>query len=185
MGKPVIATGWSGNMDFMDVNNSLPVRFEMKELEVDCLPYRAGTLWAEADTDHAAELMRKLWQNKELAGRLGSRARHDIEKNFSPEVVGEKIVARLGLVGKGRQTKPQASNGAATTAPGVRDPDFMHVRYKLLKMFYRSQITWQDFLSSSGGYGSMTTFTVMLPGYWAKRTVKRFHKSILKRISRQ
>ncbi|MEJ0088727.1 MAG: glycosyltransferase [Limisphaerales bacterium] len=185
MGKPVIATGWSGNMDFMDVNNSLPVRFELKELKEDCLPYRAGTLWAEADTDHAAELMRKLWQDKELAGRLGSRARHDIEKNFSPEVIGEKMAARLSLVDRGRQTKLQVSDGTSTTPPGVWDPEYMLARYKLLKMLRRGQITWQDFLDSSGGYGGISTFTAMLPGYWATRTAKRFHKSVSKRISKQ
>ena len=26
LGKPVIATGWSGNMDFMNVANSFPVQ---------------------------------------------------------------------------------------------------------------------------------------------------------------
>jgi hypothetical protein len=30
--KPVIATGWSRNMDFMNVANSYPVRYEMVEL---------------------------------------------------------------------------------------------------------------------------------------------------------
>ncbi len=84
-------------MDFMGINNSLSVRFELKELEEDCLPYRAGTLWAEADTDHAAELMRKVWQDPAYAGKIGARARRDMEENFNPEMIGAKMAARLSL----------------------------------------------------------------------------------------
>ena len=42
LGKPVIATSWSGNMDFMDVSNSFPVRYELVELQRTIGPYRAG-----------------------------------------------------------------------------------------------------------------------------------------------
>ncbi|MEI9865243.1 MAG: glycosyltransferase family 4 protein [Limisphaerales bacterium] len=186
MGKPVIATGWSGNMDFMDVNNSLPVGFELKELTEDCHPYRTGTVWAEADTDHAAELMRKIWQDKGLAEKLGNRARQDLEKNFSPEAIGRKMAARLSLVNQGRPQKPQPSlNGVHAPSRDVWDPQFMDTRYKLLKLLRRGQITWQDFRDSAGGYGHISNFTARLPSYWATRTAKRLHKSISKRISKQ
>ena len=38
-GKPVIATGWSGNTDFMNVANSYPVDYELVRLERDIGPY--------------------------------------------------------------------------------------------------------------------------------------------------
>src|SRR6185295_5916841 len=38
--KPVIATGWSGNTDFMDASNSLLVRFDLVELDRDIGPYK-------------------------------------------------------------------------------------------------------------------------------------------------
>ena len=46
LGKPVIATSWSGNMDFMNVSNNFPVRYELVELQKNVGPYRAGEIWA-------------------------------------------------------------------------------------------------------------------------------------------
>jgi glycosyltransferase involved in cell wall biosynthesis len=42
-GKPVIATDYSANTEFMDANNSLPVRYRLVELERDIGPYKAGS----------------------------------------------------------------------------------------------------------------------------------------------
>ena len=58
LGKPVIATGWSGNTDFMDVSNAFPVGYRLVELEENVGPYHAGEVWAEPSVEHAAELMR-------------------------------------------------------------------------------------------------------------------------------
>ena len=41
-GKPVIATGWSGNTDFMTPDNSFPVSYELVELTEDVGAYRPG-----------------------------------------------------------------------------------------------------------------------------------------------
>src|SRR5262249_33966906 len=62
LGKPVIATGWSGNMDFMNVTNSFPVRYELVELSENIGPYQAGETWAEPSIEHAAELMRLVFE---------------------------------------------------------------------------------------------------------------------------
>ena len=42
LGKPVIATGWSGNTDFMNVSNAFPVGFRLVEIEQNVGPYDAG-----------------------------------------------------------------------------------------------------------------------------------------------
>ena len=98
LGKPVIATGWSGNMDFMTVANSFPVAYHLKPLEQDHPPYPAGTLWAEADIDHASRVMRLVYSEPELAARIGARAREDIQKYFGTAAVGERMAERLGLI---------------------------------------------------------------------------------------
>jgi glycosyltransferase involved in cell wall biosynthesis len=100
--KPVIATGFSGNMDFMTSQNSYPVRYKMKEIERDYPPYRKGWHWAEPDLDHAAELMKDVYENRGAAAEVGSRARKDIVRLLSPEAVGERMKARLReLAGSG------------------------------------------------------------------------------------
>ncbi len=95
LGKPVVATGYSGNMDFMDVGNSLPVRFRLEELEESAPPYEKGSLWATPDTDDAAEKMRLLFSDRELARHLGERAGEHMARFFSPEAVGGLMDRRL------------------------------------------------------------------------------------------
>jgi glycosyltransferase involved in cell wall biosynthesis len=98
MGKPVIATGWSGNMDFMSVANSFPTRYELVEIGRDVGPYRAGETWAEPSVTHAAELMRQVFEDRETAGRRGEVARRDIERIASESRVAALIQERLTLI---------------------------------------------------------------------------------------
>ena len=95
LGKPVVATGWSANMDFMNVSNSMPVRYELKPLTRDLGPYEAGALWAEADIEHAAWCLRKLAAEQGFAQHLGNQARETIRRDLDPRVVGERVAARL------------------------------------------------------------------------------------------
>ena len=99
LGKPVVATGWSANMDFMNARNSMPVDYCLKPLESDIGVYPAGPVWAEADVDHAAWCLSQLAADSGLRQRLGSRAASDIKNQLSPLVVGEKIRQRLRIIG--------------------------------------------------------------------------------------
>ncbi|MDH3834909.1 MAG: glycosyltransferase family 4 protein, partial [Nitrosopumilus sp.] len=47
--KPVIATSYGGNTDFMNVNNSFPVKYNVKKLERDHGAYKKGSIWADPD----------------------------------------------------------------------------------------------------------------------------------------
>jgi hypothetical protein len=98
LGKPVIATGWSGNMDFMNHGNSLPVRYTITALDHEAGPYRKGARWAEPDLDHAAELMRLVVKDRQYAMSLGVQAQQDMRTNFSPERVGGLIRDRLNRI---------------------------------------------------------------------------------------
>ena len=59
LGKPVIATAYSGNLDFMTKSNSLLVDYRMVPIGSGANPYPPDGLWAEPDVDHAAALMRR------------------------------------------------------------------------------------------------------------------------------
>ena len=54
MGKPVIATGYSGNLDFMTAENSYLVDYTLSRIGPGSDPYPADSQWAEPDLDHAA-----------------------------------------------------------------------------------------------------------------------------------
>ena len=65
-GKPVIATGWSGNMDFMNENNSCLVSYSMVPVSrYYGVEKGSDMLWADADVNEAAVYMRRLVDDKE------------------------------------------------------------------------------------------------------------------------
>jgi glycosyltransferase involved in cell wall biosynthesis len=95
LGKPVIATGYSGNMDFMNVSNSFLVKHRLIELEKNYGPYSKGNVWADPDITHAAELMRFVYDNQEYARKTGIHASEDIKRFLNPVVVGNTIKQRI------------------------------------------------------------------------------------------
>ncbi|HXG93051.1 MAG TPA: glycosyltransferase [Blastocatellia bacterium] len=95
MGKPVIATSYSGNLDFMNLANSFLVKYRLVEIDKDHGPYKKGYVWAEPDLDHAAELMRFVFNNPEAARVVGRQAQSDIRSLLHPEVVGAIVKDRV------------------------------------------------------------------------------------------
>ena len=73
LGKAVIATGWSGNTDFMDSTNAGLVGFRLVPARDDRSVYRG--LWAEPDLAEAVTLLRRLADDADLRRDLGERAR--------------------------------------------------------------------------------------------------------------
>jgi len=98
LGKPVVATNWSGNVDFMRPDNSLPVNYRLVKIERDVGPYRTGQTWADPDVEHAAWLMRRVMDDDDLRARISREAMRTVRDDYSPEVVGRKIRARLDYV---------------------------------------------------------------------------------------
>ena len=76
LGKPVVATGWSGNLDFMDDTSAglvparlVPARDPRGVLQVE------GAVWAEPDIGTAAAHLRRLADDPIERTALGSRGR--------------------------------------------------------------------------------------------------------------
>ena len=97
-GKVVVATGWSGNMDFMTAHNSLPVDYQLQALALDVGPYRRGERWAEPCVADAARKMRQVAQDPGLRHTLGQRAREHCLQHLAPAVVGARIAQRLEIL---------------------------------------------------------------------------------------
>jgi glycosyltransferase involved in cell wall biosynthesis len=110
VGKPVIATGYSGNVDFMNADNSFLVGYELTQVGPDVPIYPADGEWAEPDLDEAAALMRRVHDDPEAAGVIGARAREDVARTLSPTATGaamrrrlEELVAHTAAGGAGRE----------------------------------------------------------------------------------
>lgn len=100
LGKPVIATGWSSNMDFMTAWNSCPVRCREVELAEDHPPYDRGQRWADPDLDHAAECMVRLVNEPDTCAHIGAAGAAHIREHFSAAAVGALIRKRLVALGR-------------------------------------------------------------------------------------
>ena len=98
IGKPVIATAWSGNMDFMNVANSYPVRYDLIELETSVGPYQKGETWADPSVEHAASLMCHAFEHRTEASKIGEAAAKAIEQNFSETAIARLIEPRLAVI---------------------------------------------------------------------------------------
>lgn len=103
MGKPVIATNYSGNIDFMDEGNSLLVPYTLEPLGRPIPPYDADSRWAEPSLEAAAEAMRRLFDNRAFASDLGSRAKASALERLSVEAAGIRVARRLEEIRAGRK----------------------------------------------------------------------------------
>lgn len=87
-GKPVVATAYSGNLDYMTEQNALLVPYELVPIGSDGGPYPAEGAWAEPDLDAAAGAMRSLVDDPGLGERLGAQAQLDMAVAYSPQAAG-------------------------------------------------------------------------------------------------
>jgi glycosyltransferase involved in cell wall biosynthesis len=95
-GKAVVATGWSGNLDFMDEQSAVLVPYQLKPVDDPQGIYGRG-LWAEPDIDAAAQALAALIDDPERRAALGARARARVRHQLSPSAVGQ--IMRRALEG--------------------------------------------------------------------------------------
>ena len=121
LGKPCIATAYSGNLDFMDENNSLLVGYHLTENETTDGPYEKGHRWAEPSIPEAINAMRWVFNHPEEARLLGERARSSAIRSFSPEQCGSRMLDRLNQIRSERSRSGIRSDGLAAHA--LESPD--------------------------------------------------------------
>ena len=92
LGRPVIATGWSGNTDFMDNSNSALTGYRLIPVDDPRQVYQSS-VWAEADQADAVAHLRRLADDAEARQALGQRARASALTSFSAEPLAAAIRA--------------------------------------------------------------------------------------------
>ncbi|AZI33046.1 glycosyltransferase [Kaistella carnis] len=98
LGKPVIATGYSANLEFMNVNNSFLVKFDVVPTGDQYYFSTEKDFWADPNVSHASTLMKIVVENPEIAKEIALQGQLDVQKNLSPSKMGEKIEARLRYI---------------------------------------------------------------------------------------
>ncbi len=106
VGKPVIATAYSGNVDFMNRGNSLLVDYELTRVGAGVEIYPPEGEWAEPSIEHAAALMRQVYDDPGTGAALGARARDDIARTLSPQATGAAMRSRLAHLAACARRRP-------------------------------------------------------------------------------
>ena len=95
LGKPVIGTGYSGNLDFMTPETSCLVDYRLVPVGEGQYPHWQDQVWAEPDVDQAARFMRHLLDDPTAGAELGRRASLRIRTEFSYRASGRRYSDRL------------------------------------------------------------------------------------------
>ncbi len=132
LGKPVIATAYSGNLEFMNSSNSYLVEYTKTSVPASGGPYACGT-WAEPRDEDAAAQMRRVLEASDEAAARAARGRETILTSHSLAVSAAAITRRLDairrrrgfFVGDVKQPRDLSSGAEATSAAatGVDRPD--------------------------------------------------------------
>ncbi len=102
LGKPVVATNYSGNVDFMTSDNSYPVDYRLVALTRNYGPYMRGAVWADPDLDQMGAIIRHIAEHPDEARARGARAKADVERDWAPAVTGARVRGRLESIREGR-----------------------------------------------------------------------------------
>ncbi len=101
-GLPVIATGWSGNLEFMDGTTAFLVDHRLvaarqRQFRGDD-PFR-GMRWAEPDRDAAVDALRACVDQPSLRTRIAAAGQARVAAELAPSRIGALMRARLEALG--------------------------------------------------------------------------------------
>jgi glycosyltransferase involved in cell wall biosynthesis len=109
-GTPVVATAWSGVLEFLDPESAALVGYRLVPVDrLDNLPAPPGSRWAEPEIDEAAHWLRRLESEPGLRERLAQAARQKASHAFGQAVFEEHLQKYAGAaVSSGAAIVPDA-----------------------------------------------------------------------------
>ena len=130
LGKPVIATDYSGPRDFLTAANGYPVDYALVPVGPGHDPYPADGEWAEPDLDHAAAQIRAVLADPGAARTRAARGRDELMRDHAPAVAGARLAERIARAGRAAGTRADGAahldelerrlRAGAIAAPGSR-----------------------------------------------------------------
>lgn len=91
LGKPVIATGFSGNMEYMNDSNSIPIPYSMVPVPPECTWYNSEGTWALADRQASINALTRVVSDEIYTRSIGDNAKQYISYHWSLESCTEKM----------------------------------------------------------------------------------------------
>jgi glycosyltransferase involved in cell wall biosynthesis len=103
LGRPVIATGWSGNLEFMDDTSAALVGYRLVPARDPRGVYNVpGAVWADPDLADAVAQLRRLADDPIARTSLGARGQAMAKRSLGPAPLAHAVRA-LGLPVAARQ----------------------------------------------------------------------------------
>ena len=99
LGKPAIATDYSGSKDFLDSTTGFPVDYRLISVKENEYPFWESQQWADPDLDHAAWLMRKIVADPAHTQKVAFAGKQKILTEYSAEHIGQLYKQRLQQIG--------------------------------------------------------------------------------------
>jgi GT2 family glycosyltransferase/glycosyltransferase involved in cell wall biosynthesis len=106
LGKPVIATNYSGNLEFFDETVGFPIDYRLTEVEKEAGPYQAFYVWAEPDAASLVAQFRAVYEDQPQAWARGAAAARRMREEFSVTRIGQEIRRRLHVAGLAAELPP-------------------------------------------------------------------------------
>lgn len=128
LGKPVVATGYSGNLDFMSEDTGWLVPYESVPIGPGSDPYPPDARWAEPDADAAARSLREVFDDPDAARERGARAAASIRASHSPEAAGRVMARRLEAMKPRAIERARAFDASTDEAAGRRLTETLRAR---------------------------------------------------------
>jgi glycosyltransferase involved in cell wall biosynthesis len=98
-GIPVIATGWSGQMDFLHNQNSYLIDYKLAPTPANTeFEIFAGHRWAEPDVDHLRALLRHVYTHRAEAREKAAAGRQEMVENYDRTVILAHWLKEFGRV---------------------------------------------------------------------------------------
>lgn len=97
-GLPVVATAYSGNLEFMPLESAILVPFTLTTNPSQAGDYPAGCTWAEPDVEYAAAALRRLADNAVARQQLAERGRQAACTWLGQRRITSLVTQRLGCL---------------------------------------------------------------------------------------
>lgn len=100
LGKPTVATNYSGNTEFMNNTNSYLVNYEKGLIKNNDSNFSKKTIWANPDIEDCAKQLQLVYTNESTRIQKSNKAKLDIQKKLSYSNIGTLILDRLNVINK-------------------------------------------------------------------------------------
>jgi glycosyltransferase involved in cell wall biosynthesis len=138
LGKPAIATGYSGNLDFMTAENSYLCPSVRCSIGPEREPYPADSHWSEPDVNAAANILRRVYDSRDEARARGLRGAQDIQSSHSAAIAGRVIRDRLATIRRRR------TSSSATKSRGILEDRIEELEAENAKLRGKHFPSWRE-----------------------------------------